>query len=149
LPDYNALKVLVNSDPTFTGKSDQQVADALNALTETEALPAVPLPQVAIWAARTGVRGRIEAAASNPNSPVQGICLMLRDFFSGLTGPALELDNPDNLAMLDALVASGVMTADNRTTLLALQNHPTSRALKLAGWGIPVQAPDIAWVRSH
>jgi hypothetical protein len=62
LPDYNALKALVNSDPTFTGKSDQQVADALNALTETEVVPALPLPQVAIWAARTGVRSRIEAA---------------------------------------------------------------------------------------
>jgi hypothetical protein len=148
MPDYSALKVLVASDPSFTGQSDQAVADALNAPTEVVVVPLVPLSVLAMWAARTGVRARIEAGTQTA-SPVQGICLTLRDLFTGLTGPSLDLSSTDNLAMLDALVTAGIMSTADRASLLALQNHPTSRALQLAGWGIPVQAPDITWVRSH
>jgi hypothetical protein len=148
MPDYSVLRALVASDPSFTGQSDQAVADVLNAPTEVVVVPLVPLSVLAMWAARTGVRARIEAGTQTA-SPVQGICLTLRDLFTGLTGPSLDLSSTDNLAMLDALVTAGIMSAADRTSLLALQNHPTSRALQLAGWNVPVQAPDVAWVRSH
>jgi hypothetical protein len=151
MPDYAVLKAELLTDPLALGyaaMTDQQCADSLNAPTRVRVEPLVPLAALAIWAAKSGVRAKIDRAAGDGTSPVQSVCLALLDMLAGLSGPPLDLGNPDNLAMVNGLVAAGVMTAGDKAGLLALQDVPTSRALELAGWGIPVQAPDVARARS-
>src|SRR5438876_12312104 len=104
----SALAAEIANDPLALGYASQGDATAcrpLNTPVEgyTAASPLVPLSTLAIWAAKTGVRAKIEAAAADANSAVRAPCLALRDLFMGLSGPAFDLANADNLAMADAL----------------------------------------------
>lgn len=151
MPDYTVLRAEVLVDPLSRGYkslTDDAVATDLNTLYRTYQQPTLSLTKLAIWAAKTGVRARIEAHATNGSSPVQAICLSLRDLLTGLSGPALDLGNSDNQSMLVGLVAAGVLTEEDRDALLALTVISISRAIELVGWGVPVQAPDINYVRS-
>lgn len=150
-PDYQALLAEVTNDPVglgYAGKTDDEIAALLNTADRVVSASLLPLSTVGIWAAKTGVRAKIGQHAANDASPVQSVCLTILDLLQGLNGPPLELDNADNAAMIDALVAVGVMTAGDKTGLLALGETRTSRALELPGWGVAVQAPDVAHVRT-
>lgn len=145
-PDLTAELIEDPLGQDYANMTDQEAADSLNALTRTLTVPQVPISQVAMWSAKTGVRAKIEAHASNVASPVQSVCLALVDLFRGLGSPTLNLGDADNLAMCDALVMVGVMDAGQKASLLALQNSPISRAVEL--WGFPVSNHDVAKARS-
>lgn len=151
MPDYTVLRNEITGDPLARGYANmtaEQVAADLNTPYRVRVVPQVPINQVAMWAAKTGVRAKIEAHAQNVASPVQSVCLALVDLFRGLGSPTLDLGSADNLAMCNALITVGVMTAEQKASLLALQHQPISRAIELEGWTIPVQAPDIERARS-
>jgi hypothetical protein len=151
--DPTTLAAELAADPQglgYAGKGDGALADLLNAPHDgyTALAPLVPLSALAIWAAKTGVRAKIEAAAADANSPVRAPCLALRDLFTGLAGPGFDLGNPDNLAMADALVAAGVLTdaqgVSLASSLLTLgAKTPASRAEVLGGPGTVVTAADV------
>lgn len=152
-PSYAVLKAEVTTDPLsrgYAGMTDAQVAADLNLAIYPLVNPVVSLKTLGIWAAKTGVRAKIAAAAANSQSAVQSVCLSLQDLFTGLAGPGLDLSNSDNLAMMSALQTAGIMSSADATSLQALTVvGQTSRAIGLVGWGIPVQAPDITFVRSN
>lgn len=146
MADYQALKNEV-SKPEFVGQTSAQVATTLNALTVPVPVP-VQLSRVATWAAKTGARAKIEAAAINPAHPLQGICLSVRDMLQGLNGPPLDLSNADVQAMLGALIAGGIIASSDGAALSAMGQTMTSRALALAGWDIPVSSLDVDHARA-
>lgn len=149
MPNYTLLAAEVRDDPLGRGyaamTADLITAD-LNTPYRTLTVPQVPVSKVAMWAAKTGVRAKIEVHAADADSPVRSVCLALQDLFRGLGSPTLDLGDADNRAMCDALAAVGVMSAGQKTSLLALQDQPLTRAVEV--WGVPVQAPDIDYVRS-
>jgi hypothetical protein len=148
-----ALAAETANDPLvlgYAGRGDGALCELLNAPHEdfTAHNPLVPLAALAIWAAKTGVRAKIEAAAADAASPVRAPCLALRDLFAGLGGPAFDLSNPDNLDMADALVQAGVLVGalgnSLKAALLALgDKSPASRAEVLFGPGTVVTVDDI------
>lgn len=151
MPDYKVLKEELLKDPlgrNYASMTDDQAATDLNTPYRTLVIPQIPLTRLAVWAAKTGVRAKIESAALELGA-VQSICLTIRDLLTGLNGPPLDLSILDNLTMVDGLVAAGVMTKDDKVSLLALQDYPLSRAMELVGWGISVQAPDIEFARAN
>jgi hypothetical protein len=144
MPDYAVLKAELLTDPLALGyaaMTDQQCADALNAMTRVRVEPLVPLAALAIWAAKSGVRAKIDRAAGDGTSPVQSVCLALLDMLAGLSGPPLDLGNPDNLAMVNGLVAAGVMTAGDKAGLLALQDVPPAGRSSWPAGGFPSRPP--------
>lgn len=153
--DSEALKAELTTDPLHLGYAaaggDAAIAALLNApnAAYTANDPLVPLSTLGIWAAKTGVRAKIEANASNASSPVQSVCLAIRDLLVGLSGPSFDSGNPDNLAMVDGLVATGVLVDANgaslKPSLLALGSKtPASRAEVLFGPGSVVTPADVS-----
>lgn len=144
--DQTTLKTEIATDPLRLGYAsaggDVAIAALLNAPGAgfTANNPLVPLSALGIWAAKTGVRAKVEANAANTSSPVQAVCLTVRDLLTGLNGPAFDSSNADNLSMVDSLVAAGVLVDGGgnslKPALLALGNKtPASRAEVLFGPG--------------
>jgi hypothetical protein len=151
-----ALKAAIQSGPLSSAcaplvaaGSDLGVAALFNApdVSLTAAAPMVSLSKLGQWSAATGVRAKIEAAAL-ASSPVQSICLLLRDYLVGLNGPAFYVSDPLNLQMCDALVAAGVLVdgsgASLKASLLALgAKTPATRGEVIAGAGYVVTHADV------
>ena len=85
----------------------------------------------AIWAASTGLRAAIQDHAENASSPLRSIALTLLDLLTGNLERALDFGNTANVAMLEAWVTAGAITADQRNELLALSEKMISRAEQL------------------
>ena len=151
--DYPALKTEITTDPTHLGYAafvasgeDWRIADLLNSKSQSLPRP-VPLAKILVWGAQTGVRKAIEAAANNASSPVQGIALATIDLLRGGLVSALDVTDPaigGTGGMLDALVSAGVMTADQKAQLVALNALPTSRAEVLFSFDSYVTHGDVA-----
>lgn len=150
---YEQLRDELKLDPVpmgYSGKTSAQVLALLNSPADkftpphpfTKPVPQIPSGTLLIWGAKTGVRKSIEDACLNVASPVRAIALACRDALQG--SMSLDVSNADVLAMLDALVAGGVMTTQNKADLIALQNVPCSRAEMLWGAGFTVQSDDLA-----
>ena len=76
----------------------------------------------AMWAAKHGVRAKIEDHSSNPASPLRSIALALLDVLRSPT-EGIDLSVPDNAAMLGAWIASGEITHDQADELVALASR--------------------------
>ncbi|HEX5444050.1 MAG TPA: hypothetical protein VFW87_09490 [Pirellulales bacterium] len=129
------LATVITTDPGQIGcsptKGDQANADLLNAVSanRTATNPLVPLSQLGIWAAKNDVRKKIAAAAADATSPVQSVCQVVIDLLQGLSGPPFDVSNQDNQTMIASLVAAGILTAAQQTSLLTLANQsPASYA---------------------
>jgi hypothetical protein len=148
-----ALKTELTTDPlnlgyasyvsTFSnGDSQHSLFALLNAKNYTQNIP-VPITSVLIWGAGTGVLAALKAAITNPDPVVQSIALAADTLLhSGLT-ETLDLTNPSIAGMLDPLVQAGVLTANQKTSLLALQVIPASRAEVLFGPGTVIGGNDV------
>src|SRR5947209_2288822 len=147
MPDYSVLKSEVMNDPThagYTTMTDAQVAASLNAPVPVQG--PVPMTSVLIWAAQNNVMGRMQAHANSTTDPLQSAALAVLAALQGGYG-TLDVTNSAVLSMLQAFQNAGDFTATAQAALLALGQTTTTRALSLAGWGVPVQAPDILAVR--
>ena len=76
----------------------------------------------AVWAAKHGVRAKIEDHSSNPASPLRSIALALLDVLRSPT-EGIDLSVPDNAVMLGAWVQSGEITQAQADELVALASH--------------------------
>jgi hypothetical protein len=158
--DPTTLKTELATDPLHLGYAaaggDAAIAALLNMPNAvfTANNPLVPLSALGIWAAKTGARAKVEANAANASSAVQAVCLTVRDLLTGLSGPPFDSSNADNLAMVDGLVAAGVLVDSGgnslKPSLLALGNKtPASRAEVLFGPGTVVAPADVARVEGR
>lgn len=134
MADYAALKAELQK-PDLSGLSDAAAASKLNADTVTTTVPRSIVPSYEVleamdpteWAALTSDnKTRIQMFISAGSINIQGT--NTRNAFAA---------------------AFGAGTA-SRAALLALQNTTvvTSRAVAIAGWGIPASAADVNHARS-
>jgi len=128
------LKSEIDSDPLgrgYSGMDDTAVAVDLNTAYRTKKEP-ISSAELLAWSASDARLQNIKNAAENGatddlKSLAQAAYLIVtRD------GTTLDLNLADRLAMLDSLVAAGVLTADDRTSLDALATVSISRAEELA-----------------
>lgn len=101
----------------------------------TRQAPLVPIVRAIAFLAAppANLRARIRATASNPEHIGQSLCLGVEDILARQTITSIDMSEDSTLAMLDGLVATGVITSAERTAFLALQEVTCSRAEQL--WG--------------
>lgn len=125
--DYAKLKPKVAelraAHPEWT---NQQIADELNAATITKLEP-IPSSELLAWAAAGDRFYSIETIANSGPKPIHSIAkvallLISRD------NTTLDLNLPDRVAFIDALVAGAVLTADDKASLYALASRTVSWA---------------------
>lgn len=101
-----------------------QDADAIAAVVNVgrAALGYASREKLSMWAAKHGVRAKIEDHSSNPASPLRSIALALLDVLRSPT-EGIDLSVPDNALMLGAWVQSGEITQAQADELVALASH--------------------------
>ena len=128
------LKSEIDSDPLgrgYSGMDDTAVAVDVNTAYRTKKKP-ISSAELLAWSASDARLQNIKNAAENGatddlKSLAQAAYLIVtRD------GTTLDLNLADRVAMLDSLVAAGVLTAADRTSLDALATVSISRAEELA-----------------
>ena len=128
------LKSEIDSDPLgrgYSGMDDTAVAVDVNTAYRTKKEP-ISSAELLAWSASDARLQNIKNAAENGatddlKSLAQAAYLIVtRD------GTTLDLNLADRVAMLDSLVAAGVLTDADRTSLDALATVSISRAEELA-----------------
>lgn len=128
------LKSEIDSDPLgrgYSGMDDTAVAVDINTAYRTKKEP-ISSAELLAWSASDARLQNIKNAAENGatddlKSLAQAAYLIVtRD------GTTLDLNLADRVAMLDSLVAAGVLTAADRTSLDALATVSISRADELS-----------------
>ena len=128
------LKSEIDSDPLgrgYSGMDDTAVAVDVNTAYRTKKKP-ISSAELLAWSASDARLQNIKNAAENGatddlKSLAQAAYLIVtRD------GTTLDLNLADRVAMLDSLVAAGVLTAADRTSLDALATVSISRAEELS-----------------
>ena len=128
------LKSEIDSDPLgrgYSGMDDTAVAVDINTAYRTKKEP-ISSAELLAWSASDARLQNIKDAAENGatddlKSLAQAAYLIVtRD------GTTLDLNLADRVAMLDSLVAAGVLTAADRTSLDALATVSISRAEELS-----------------
>lgn len=77
----------------------------------------------ATWAARTGVREKIEDYSQSAGHPLRSVALSLIDVLRSPTA-GIDFSSPDNLNMLGAWVALGEITQAQADELIAAATTP-------------------------
>jgi hypothetical protein len=128
------LKSEIDSDPLgrgYSGMDDTAVAVDVNTAYRTKKEP-ISSAELLAWSASDARLQNIKNAAENGatddlKSLAQAAYLIVtRD------GTTLDLNLADRVAMLDSLVAAGVLTAADRTSLDSLATVSISRAEELS-----------------
>jgi len=128
------LKSEIDGDPLsrgYSGMDDAAVAVDINTAYRTKKEP-ISSAELLAWSASDARLQNIKNAAENGatddlKSLAQAAYLIVtRD------GTTLDLNLADRVAMLDSLVAAGVLTADDRSSLDELATVSISRADELA-----------------
>lgn len=106
--------------PALLALSDQEAADAINAMTETVAVP-ITSAQMLRWLGGNARYRRLEVAAENAalGDAVRSVCevaLKMLDRESSTFDPS----KAEDAAMVGVLVAAGVCTAEEANELAAL-----------------------------
>ena len=92
------------------GREDASLAYSLS-IGRTEQIP-VPRSVFAMWAGATGLRAAIQDAASAVGNPLRSSALTLLDFLQGGVATGIELNRPENQAMMAAWVSAGAITSE-------------------------------------
>lgn len=142
MPSYPALKAEL-AGPAYAALSAAAAADLLNA--PGPLVPAqIPPNQLLIFMAKTGARKRLEDAKAHPT--LAPLVLTLIDML-GAANVSLDPTNPDNMVMIDTLVAGGIATRAQVNEMIAAASRPgPSAAVRV--FGVPVSPLDVAHARS-
>jgi len=152
-----SLREEILNDPLGRGYADMTDAEIADSLNTKDRDRIVPLSSAALLAWSGGgadddnnIASRYErietAATEHASGAVRGACkaairLIDRD------STELDLSLPDRAAMVDALVAGGVLTADEKDGLYAMATQQISRAEEL-GLGT-VYAADVTGAKAN
>ena len=134
MADIALLKLEIDSDPlgrNYSAMSDKQVAESLNNDDRTKVVQ-ISSAELLAWAASDGRLASIKAAIdggvdNTAKSLAEAAYMMIsRD------GTYLDLTLPDRVAMLDGLVAYGILSADDKSDLVSKSTVSCSRAEELS-----------------
>lgn len=151
--DYEKLKAEIDGNPALTDfvktGNDREVADWFNSQPDTRPAP-IPMRRVLRWLASSGLLYALEAkadeklsaTASQQEKQISAICKGALRMVQSAHITELDLSDPVITAMVDGLLAAGIMTAAQRTEITALAQEPTTKAITL--FGRAVTATDVA-----
>ena len=128
------LKTELVTDPESMGYAALSDADAAGAINLANRDYTVPLDsRTALeWAMRTGRLADIETASTTTGTPaIQAIAIGVQHLLSR-ADTEIDMDNPDHVAMVDGLVAGGVIDAGNKAELVTMSTSQRSRADELS-----------------
>lgn len=144
MADYQALKAELAKEG-YQGKSDQEAADLLNA-PGANVYTTVSSSQLLIFGTITGALRRIEAGMSHANDVVASACIAISKQIAKEAG-SLDLSDPLNRQSIDLLVSVNILTAQNKTDLLAL-GTTAGPSIAVEVFGADVTNHDVAHARS-
>jgi hypothetical protein len=113
------------SKPQYAGLTDQQAADAINAKTVT-VQQTVAIHKLKEYAIINGIWPKLKAGQANSNSQVAALCVSVLDWVDDPRISTLDVNKPEVQAMLDGLVASGIMSASNKADVVAMGSKVVS-----------------------
>lgn len=134
MADITLLKSEIESDPlgrNYSLMSDEQVALSLNNKDRTRPSN-ISSAELLAWSASDGrlasIRSAIEGGVDNTAKSLAEAAYMMisRD------GTYLDLTLPDRVAMLDGLVAYGILSSSDRSDLVSKSTVSCSRAEELS-----------------
>lgn len=143
--NLQVIKDELTTDPLargYSGMTDAQAADDLNTAYRASTRR-VSNAKYLLWIAGARRKAIGDAAASHANATVQGLAQVALDL---LLRPDIEYDRTDHLALLQALQAGGVLSADDVAALDDQADTTISRAAEL-GLGV-VRAGAVAQARA-
>lgn len=136
--NLQALKAEIDAGHPVTGAYSVDAAtaaDEINAANRSRVVN-ITSAELLAWSAQAsdGDRPRIvkirEAAASHQVEAIKALAIAA-DLMISRDATGLDLNLPDRVAMLDALVAGGVLSASDKTSLTAKATETISRAEEL------------------
>lgn len=119
------LKTLILSDQIaaslFAEAQDQICAERVNAIAPP-VRSLVDAADLQHYASLNGIWAKVRLAESDMDTPdsIKGVCVTFVDWVQA--GKPIDLDLPQVEAMLDALVAATLVTAEQKVEILALGN---------------------------
>jgi hypothetical protein len=113
------------SKPQYASMTDQQAADAINAKTVT-VQQTVAIHKLKEYAILSGIWPKLKAGQANSNPLVAALCVSVLDWVDDPRISTLDVNKPEVQAMLDGLVASGIMSASNKADVVAMGSHTAS-----------------------
>ena len=87
--------------------------------------------------ASRGLLRKLKAAAGTPG-PIGDICDLIVTITNSAPESKVDAADPEVMAMIDAVVMSGIATAEDKAAFLAVCSQPCSRVQQL-GWAITEQ----------
>lgn len=145
--DYSALKAELENDPEnlgYQGKTDQQAADLMNALSRPHQKYA-PVEDAYLYLVKRMKWKGIEAAAQNAEHAASEAAYAAVKIVSGPV-KALNFMDPVTEGIFTAFVATGLLTEQHKQELMALSATTRSRAEELAFGNVEIW--DIARARA-
>lgn len=131
----NTLRHELIKDPASIGYgilSDAVAAAAINSTTNGRTrLEAISSSELLAWAAAEGRLDRISDAAANHSMAAIRSVAKAAELLIARDGTTLDLSLKTREAMVDALVDAGVLTSDEKKSLVAHATKPISRAEEL------------------
>jgi len=130
--DIAKLKTELVTDPESMGYAALSDADAAGAINLANRDYTVPLNSRTSlsWAMRTGRLADIETATTTGTPAIQSIALGVKHLL-GRSDTEIDMSDSDHVAMIDGLVAGGVLDAANKAELVTMATSQRSRADEL------------------
>ena len=134
MADIALLKSEIENDPlgrNYSAMSDEQVALSLNSKDRSKTVH-ISSAELLAWSAGDGrlasIKSAIDGGVDNTAKSLAEAAYMMisRD------GTYLDLSLPDRAAMLDGLVAYGILSADDKADLVSKSTVSCSRAEELS-----------------
>ena len=131
--DIAKLKTELVTDPESMGYAALSDADAAAAINLADRAYTVPLNSRTSlsWAMRTGRLADIETATTAGTPAIQAIALGVKHLL-GRSDTEIDMSDSDHVAMIDGLVAGGVLDAANKAELVTMATSQRSRADELS-----------------
>jgi hypothetical protein len=130
--DIDKLKTELVTDPESMGYaalSDADAAGAINLANRDYTIPLNSRTSLS-WAMRTGRLADIETATTAGTPAIQSIALGVKHLL-GRSDTEIDMSDSDHVAMIDGLVAGGVLDAANKAELVTMATSQRSRADEL------------------
>ena len=127
--DIEKLKSELTVDPESMGYAALNDIDAAVAINLADRDYTVPLNSRTSlsWAMRTGRLADIETATTTGTPAIQAIALGVKHLL-GRSDTEIDMSDSDHVAMIDGLVAGGVLDAGNKAELVTMATSQRSRA---------------------
>lgn len=142
------LKAFVDGDAGYNTLENGPLMEKLNdpsvgSFTRYALLPGKDLLR---WTIKRNVLGGIKSASEDVAHACRSICIGLMTWFT-VESRGIDLNEAEIMGMVDVLVAAGVLSADDKTDLLASVSYAVSKIEDMFGEGVQIGLKEIRRMR--